>query len=221
MRRLAYLLARLFKWGIAAFVLMTFAMLAWTFLWPDRDVATLDPADAILCLGGDMAADGTLGPAAIARVDRCVEGWRAGRAPLVLFTGAGGRANGPTEAAQMARYGRENGLPDAAILVETASDSTLQNALFSLPLLPDATDIIIVTEAFHLPRSAASFHWAAWSQGRPLTTTLIPSEPVRRNAQSGRIEWRMLTRESLAIWFNLARAAVYTVAPAPSIDWLH
>lgn len=216
------MLRRLFKWSGIAFVVMTVAMLAWTFLWPEPDMRDVKRADAIICMGGGMDARGTLAAATLTRVERCVQLFEAGRAPVVVFTGGTARPNGPSAGGQMARFARSLGLPASAAFIEGAAQSTLQNALFSYPLLAKADHVIVVTEAFHLPRSGASFYWAAWELGldRP-SVTLVMSERVRRNPVSGNIGWRILARESLAIWFNAARALAYSASPHKPVDWLH
>lgn len=202
------------------FALMTAAMLAWTFLWPAPDVARVPQADAIVCLGGGVSANGTLGRGVAARIARCVELHGAGKAPVVIFTDGPATPGGVPGAQRMIDHAIDLGLPGAAALREGSAQSTLQNALFSYPLVPDATRLILVTEAFHLPRTRASFTWAAHELGRsPPKLHLVMSERVRRDPQ-GRIGWRILARESIAIWFNIGRAAAYSLAPDPDIDWL-
>lgn len=200
---------------------MTAALLIWTFSWPPPDPGTMAPADAIVCLGGGMAPDGTLAPPVLTRIDTCVRLYQAGLAPVVMFTGGTAGVDGIAAGGQMARYAATLGLPDDASLIEGSAQSTLQNALFSYPLLPATDHLIIVTEGFHLPRSYASFKWAAWEAGLPSPRiALAMSEQVRRDG-GDRPNWRILARESLAIWFNLGRAVVYSAHPDPDVNWLH
>lgn len=214
-------LTRLLKWAATAYLLMTLALLAWTFAWPEPAVDRLDPADAIVCLGGGMTPDGVLDPAVERRVARCVQLYQAAIAPVVVFSDGAYRPDGPNGGAQMANHADGLGLPGGAILIEPNALSTLQNGLFSLALLPDAQRIVIVSEAFHLPRVYASFHWAAWQAGHPrLEIALVMSEPVRHVGGNGPVHWPILARESLAIWFNVGRAVAYSVAPRKTIDWL-
>lgn len=122
----------------------------------------------------------------------------------------------------MGRYAVRLGLPEDAVIEEGRAQSTLQNALFSLDLAQDKHSFIIVTEAFHLPRSWASFQWARWQLDLPaMSFALVMSEPVRSDPVSGDVRWQILARESLAIWFNAARAFAYSVSPNRSVDWLH
>ena len=219
-------LARLMWWPVRmflyAYVLVSALMLAWTFLWPMPNADAMRPSDAIVCLGGGMDARGTLAQATLTRVDRCVQLYEAGLAPVVVFSGGTRSPDGPSAGGQMARYAMSLGLPQSAAVIEGAAQSTLQNALFSLALLPEVQRVLVVTEAFHLPRSYASFRWAGWMEGNTdISYTLAASEQVRRNPVTGYVGWHILMRESLAIWFNLARATLYTVSPNRQIDWLH
>lgn len=201
---------------------MTLAMLGWTFLWPAPDLSKIAPADAIMCLGAGMDASGTLDHAALRRVERCVELYDAGLAPTVVFSGGVARSTGPSAAHQMGLYAQSLGLPVGALVEEGRAQSTLQNALFSLDLVPDAMRIIVVTEAFHLPRAWASFRWASFETGMPApVTALVMSENVRPASDKTGVSWTVLIRESIAIWFNAARALAYSVLPNPSVDWLH
>jgi uncharacterized SAM-binding protein YcdF (DUF218 family) len=212
----------LFRWGTAAFVVMTLSMLAWTFLWPEPDVRALQPADAIVCMGGSMSADGTLAASTLTRVERCVQLFEAELAPMIIFSGGIARPAGPSAGAQMGRFAMTLGVQQYSVIAEGLAQSTLQNALVSLPMIPNAERIIIVTEAFNLPRSWASFRWAQWELGHPATSfTLVMSEDVRRDPATGDVRWNMLVRESLAIWFNAVRAVAYSVAPHDPVDWLH
>ncbi|SLN15628.1 YdcF family protein [Pseudooctadecabacter jejudonensis] len=216
------LLSRVIRYGLRAYLLMSAALLAWTFLWPDPDPDAVQPADAIVCLGGGMSPDGTLAQAVLTRIERCVQLHEAGIAPFVVFTGGTAAENGPDAGTQMARFAATLGLPTDAAVVEGRAQSTLQNALFTFDMIPAPRRIVLVTEAFHLPRSYASYKWAAWEVGLPSPSiSLVMSEPVRRDPVSGTPNWRILARESLAIWFNLGRAVAYSVAPDPDVNWLH
>ena len=216
-------LGRLVKLGFAAFVLMTLSMLAWTFLWPEPDVRGMQKADVIVCLGAGMDGAGTLDSAALTRVDRCVQLFEVGLAPVIIFSGGPAREGGPSAGGQMALYAQSLGVREEFTIIESRAHSTLQNALFSLELAPVAQDFVIVTEAFHLPRSWASFHWARWELEQPNTKTfhLVMSEDVRRIQPSNSVEWVLLGRESLAIWFNAARALAYSVSTGKPIGLLH
>lgn len=212
---------KLFKLGVMAYFALTGVMLIWTFAWPEPEMDDFRAADAIVCLGGGMSANGTLANPVLTRIERCVQLFEAGRAPMVVFTGGTAVVDGPNAGTQMALYAESLGVPEDAIVIEGHAQSTLQNALFSLKLTPHAQDVILVTEAFHLPRSWASFKWAAWETGHgSLGVALAMSEKVRHDT-AGKVGWNILVRESMAIWFNALRATFYSVAPDRDVNWLH
>lgn len=145
--------------------------------------------DVIVCLGAGPQPDGRPGPASAARTETCASLYAAGAAPVVLFTGAG--RGGVSTAEAMAR---QTDIPEEAQVIEPMARSTLQNALYARALVAAGDRLILVTEASHLPRSWASFRamgardlqlWASGRVAQPAPAALI--------------------RESLAIWFNLAR----------------
>ena len=215
-------MGKLLKLGIALYVSMTLAMLVWTFVWPVPDTEDFKTADAVVCLGGGMSANGTLAAPVLTRIERCVQLFEADRAPVIVFSGGTAVEGGPDAGTQMALYAASLGLPASATLIEDRAQSTLQNALLSLELVPNAQRVIVVSEAFHLPRSWASFKWAARETGHAdLSVSLAMSENVRRDPRTGGIRWRILARESIAIWFNAARAISYSVMPDPDVNWLH
>ncbi len=186
--------------------LATFAAVSvWTFgdFWTDeKDVPS---SDMIVCLGAGVSASGNLGRFSIQRAETCARLYVHGKASKIIFTGAGPKGQ-PDAATLMALVARENGVPDGAILIEPKAYSTLQNAMFSMPLAPRAQSILLVTDSFHLPRSWMSFHWL----GTP-TLTLVPSRShiPEQQAMPG---IPMLMRETLAIWFNAVRLPIFWIA---------
>jgi len=102
----------------------------------------LAKADAILVLGGESEAR----PLAAARL------YQQGIAPLLFVIGEGDHA-------ESIRLLRERGVPAERIKVEPKSSSTLENALFSRPLLEAAgvQRALIVTSSFHTRRVLSTF----------------------------------------------------------------
>lgn len=120
-------------------------------------------ADAIVVLGGGVEADGSLPGVARTRVARAVELFRAGVASHLILSGRCGlTAPEPevTEAAAMAQYAREHGVPAEALLLEEEARDTLGNAYFTreMYLAPNGwRSIRVVTSDFHLSRAAWVF----------------------------------------------------------------
>ncbi|MGR3467425.1 MAG: YdcF family protein [Shimia sp.] len=145
-------------------------------------------AELIVLLGGTDAIR--------ERVPRAVELYEAGYAPRILITG--GSAEGRAKSEYMRDAAIAAGIPGKAILVETASLSTIQNALLSAPLIGEDS-YLLVTDASHLPR--------AWLAFRAVT------HPPEALVASGQINGpREVLREAAAIWFNALRGSVAGVA---------
>jgi len=120
-------------------------------------------ADAIVVLGGGVLPDGTLPPVARARVERGVELFEWGVAPRLILSGRcglNGEEPAVTEAAAMAAYAADFGVPRTALFLEDDAKDTLGNAYFTRArfLEPnDWTSIRVVTSDFHLSRAAWVF----------------------------------------------------------------
>lgn len=164
------------------------------------------PADVILVLGAGMDADGTLHNSTIQRVEKASVLFHAGAAPRMHFTGGRAVENGPSAGQMMAKLAHSMRVPTSVTSTEGDSQSTLQNALFSQSALKGAKRIILVTEGFHLPRSWASFHWAAWQKGQRFDIALAHSTVFRQQSPNSRFPAiSMVVREGLAWGFNLIR----------------
>ena len=200
------MILRLFRWGASVLVVTFLAVATWTFTWPLRAIEDAPEVDAILCLGGGVARDDSLRYETQLRAETCAALYLAGKAPLIVMSAGPAQGGGTVPGSEtMANVAIAAGVPSAAILRETQSYSTLQNALYSLDLVPDAGSVLVVTEGFHLPRSWASVRWAGFDQ-----VHLFASERIRPSGVS-RSRTRMLVRETVAIWFNLARASAYSI----------
>ncbi len=102
----------------------------------------IEPADAIVVLGGESQG-------------RPVEGarlYKQGFAPRVFVVGTG-----DNERNRLALV--RDGVPENRITCETASESTLENAMFVRPLLEKAGvhRAILVTSSYHTRRALAVF----------------------------------------------------------------
>lgn len=99
-------------------------------------------ADCIVILGGENWT----------RVPRAIELYQSNAAPLLLITGNG-------DAVDSQKRLLEQGIPEPAILLETNSTSTAENARFSVPLLREQglTNIILVTSWYHSRRARNCF----------------------------------------------------------------
>jgi uncharacterized SAM-binding protein YcdF (DUF218 family) len=134
--------------------------------FPPVPVADVPQADAIVLLGGAVAPPHP--PLhwmdlndAVDRIFHAARLLRAGKAPFLVVSGGGGPYTGgpQTPADSMADVLVELGVPRDALVLETRSRSTAENARFSKPLLEarGARRVLVVTSAAHMRRSLAVF----------------------------------------------------------------
>ena len=180
-------------------------------VWP-RPQAVPERADAILCLGAGMADDASPRPDEVtrARARTCAALHAGGAAPVVIFTGAGNDNHSAAEA--MAHVARAAGLPPEAAIIEPRAHSTLQNAAFGLALLPEPpARVIVVSDAFHLPRA-----WVIFRVLGQQDLSLYATESALAPPLATRLGWSL--REGAAIWFNAGRLAVYGIAGLMGVE---
>lgn len=136
---------------------------------PRREAAASFPdADAIMVLGGMVeyvpgASQGEWGEAAD-RFEAGVELYRAGRAPLLLFSA--GRLpwqrHLPTEGSLLRERACRLGLPDSALALTGEAANTVDEARELQRMLAPGSDVILVTSAFHMPRAKLLFQRAGF-----------------------------------------------------------
>ena len=206
------------KLGVA-YILLCISIALFASLQAKFEPKIIATADVIVVLGGGMDKDGSLHASSILRVEKGVALFESEAAPRLLFSGGRAVAGGPSAGQRMADLAMEMGISVQVISIEHSSLSTLQNALFSMPMLKSADRIILVTEGFHLPRSWLSMKWAAWNKGQNLNISLAHSTVFR--GSTGETYFRavkLVGREGLAWVFNIGRATVWQVAGLTGIE---
>jgi len=132
--------------------------------YPPVPVSSSPAADAIVVLGGDVGIPVSPRTESQLHGNRLLHGFRlfeADKAPLILLTGGNVFAQEGLQAEAV--YGKailaDWGIPKDAIVIETKSRNTHQNAIYSLETLKGQgiDRILLVTNAFHMPRAAAVF----------------------------------------------------------------
>ena len=119
-----------------------------------------DPkGDVLIVLGAD-SVDDVIGAASYWRSVYAVRVWREGGFKEVLV--CGGPGGGPLSISERMRdYMLSQGVPAAAIRVETASHSTRENALFSKVLIEAAPGRkVLLTSDYHMFRAYRVFRKA-------------------------------------------------------------
>lgn len=184
---------------------------------PTTPTGTPSHADAIICLGAGMSRNlGWQEPdhASRRRAMTCASLYQAGVAPIIVFTGYGHELS--SVAAAMARVATEAGVPEQAISLEEEARSTIQNAVYAMAMLPDnVARVIVVSDAFHLPRSRMIFRILS-----DVDTEMVPADPsLGPSAGRGdRSELRWIAREATAIWSNVVRGTAYGLGGWAGVD---
>ena len=112
------------------------------------------PAQAIVVLG-TAQYNGWPGPVFQARLDRALELWREGYAPVLVVTGGKMPGDGYTEAEAAWTYLTDAGVPAEAIVTENAASDTWESMQGIAALLQplEIDEVIVVSDGFHLFRS--------------------------------------------------------------------
>ncbi len=111
----------------------------------------------IITLGYPSEATGQPGPLLSARLQKTLRLARRYPKLPILVTGAAAH-NTHVESTVMKQWLIEHQVDASRIITETRARDTIENARFSLPLLPANTKkIILVTNAFHMKRSLMIF----------------------------------------------------------------
>ncbi|WP_407166034.1 YdcF family protein [Bradyrhizobium sp. ORS 111] len=154
-----------------------------------RPIATAQPADAIIVLGGGIAkprarlSEPEFGPAA-ARLFAAYSLWRAGKGKLILISGG----NLPweqlprPEAELAAEVLQQLGVPRAALLIEGESRNTHENARNTAVIWREKgiQSGLLVTSAMHMPRALATFR-AAGLDVEPWPTDFRAQQPTAKS----------------------------------------
>lgn len=115
------------------------------------------------------------------RITEAVALWRGGRVKNLLITSGSGDLLDPqsVEAPGLAAWARSEGVPGSALVVESASRNTRENASLSRPLA-DARgfkSFVLVTSAAHMRRAEAIFRKAGYDKdGRSLVVWPVDTQ---------------------------------------------
>lgn len=185
------------------------------------------PQDDSLCimvLGYRLHPTGIMEPELIGRLALALQAAQQYPNAWIVCTGGGTASEAPgiTEAQQMARWLRQQGIDSSRILVESRSYHTIQNAQFSFQILtrdyPQITSLVLVTSDYHLPRSSILFYAQTL-----LTASETGSEPIAIAAYLGfEAGHEGVSEDPLDQTAHVARLCgfEYEIAEAPTLSRL-
>lgn len=124
--------------------------------WREKHLPPLEDYDAIVVLGAQVKADGSLSVQLQWRLDKAYEVWQK-QPCLVTLCGAQGGNEPVTEAEAMRDYLLAKGIPEEDLLLDDSSYTTRQNLRNAAALLRErnVSKVLIVTSSYHLPRALA------------------------------------------------------------------
>lgn len=164
---------RLRRWvGIVA-VSLALAGTVWVFrfagVFLETPAQEPRPADLIVVLGGDNGG----------RVKHAMELWRQGLAPRILLTGLGysPEETRPYYLHWRARFLLDRGIPREAILYDTRSGNSWEEAVNTLSLMRNAEwgRVIVVSDPPHMRR--LRWVWGRVFEGSGIDVRLVSSHP--------------------------------------------
>lgn len=166
------------------------------------------PADVIIVLGGGLEPDGQSNPPTTRRSHEAAILYQEGYAPYIICSGGPSLRVKRPESEGCADVLRADGIPDSAIILESESRSTEQNALFSQTIMNERgwKTALIVSDGYHLMRS----RWIFADVG--VSAYTVPTEelpPLLEHMQS-------LAREILAYHWQALKEVLrlpYTNVP--------
>jgi len=201
---------KLIRWLIAVVILSVWAALIGTALYVALYEApeSIPSGEAIVVVSGNAAKSGGLVGETKVRLDRAIGLYNDGKAPRLIVSG-GTIGGGATVADAMKEAAIAAGVPEDAITIESASHSTLQNALFSADIedLEKSAPILLVSHRYHLPRANASFRWAGFDD-----VINVAADPEGGFQLTAGLLW-----ESVKWPLNVARAAAASAAMAGDV----
>ena len=148
---------------------LTFGMACLYVVWPHCEAP--QPADAIVVLGSAVWPGERPSPSLARRIERGIELWQAGLAPVLAPTGGVGYYP-PAEAEVMARMARAAGVPDSALVLDIEATSTSESAekVAALARAHGWQRVLVVSEPYHLRRAS----WLFREQGLEVQTACAP-----------------------------------------------
>ncbi|MBI5466772.1 MAG: YdcF family protein [Candidatus Kerfeldbacteria bacterium] len=198
-------------WGLGAVVAALFSLSAFTLIvrdalaWPLTRDEQPRQSDVIIVLGAGTRTRGDhLPPQAKQRVLEAQELHAANIAPMVIMSGGLNHKTGLTESKEMVLFGYQHGLPLEAMIAETQSTSTWENAKFSLTVMSQRgwTTATVTTSPYHTWRACRMFR----KQGADVRCVAAPYSLLPQTSMSERLaDTKAVLREYGAIVYNFLK----------------
>jgi uncharacterized SAM-binding protein YcdF (DUF218 family) len=139
------------------------------------------------------------------RMTMAVALWQRNPKLRLVFTGGEGEwfGSGPTESERALHFFASLGVPPTALTLEMRSHNTFENAIFTsqVPGVDSHQPWLLLTSAWHMPRSLATFRKAGWNvTPYPVDFRTGGSPPWGRfDLRIGAELWELLLHECIGI----------------------
>jgi vancomycin permeability regulator SanA len=110
------------------------------------------PADCAIVFGAAVHGTGNAGPGITRRVSTAADLYHAGDVQKIFLTGGKGDENKESEAHVMRKVALLHGVDPEDIVLEETATSTIENILYTTPLLKDCDSIVGISDRYHLAR---------------------------------------------------------------------
>ena len=147
------------------------------------------PADAIVILGSMVYPGARPGPALTRRTEHAVALYARGLAPVIICSGGQAGSETSTEAAAACDLAAALGVPRGALIEETRSRSTEENALDTAAILAAHgwRSVVLSADGYHLYRADLLFRRAGLvPYPSPAQVTAGPMNPIERYGRETR-----------------------------------
>ena len=154
---------------------------AWEPVTPDYDLMS-DTYEGAIVLGGigdiDMRLQKLNFGCSGDRLFQTLALYHKGRTKRIIFTGGSGSIEFPEkrEAIYVQKYLRSLHIPDSAMVMESNSKNTYENAVFTKKLMDSLQlkgNFLLVTSGYHMPRAMAVFKKAGYTNLTPYITNRL------------------------------------------------
>ena len=189
--------------GLALFLVSAFTPLPNLLSRSIGGPSALEPAEAIVVLGGGVTPDGVLSASSMRRALHGILLHRKGLAPLLVFFGPVGDG-GPAEAEVRAELARALGVTPEVIITAAEPRTTREEALRGGALLQakGVQRILLVTDAHHMRRARTAFEQAGFEVLAAPTHDL--SSGVLRPEERLALMRRMVEERLARLYYGLA-----------------
>jgi uncharacterized SAM-binding protein YcdF (DUF218 family) len=109
------------------------------------------------------------------RLFQVIPHYYSGKIKKIIFTGGSGSIEFPEkkEGFYVQKYLKSIGVPDSAMVIESQSKNTYENAIFTKKMMDSLGlkgNYLLVTSAYHMPRAMAVFKKAGYTNLTPYLT---------------------------------------------------